>query len=419
MINRCVLLAVSLFFPLTACSDGEPPWTGTMYDSAGVTIVSNTEVGIWGPGEGWTVEEELRIGATEGDPAKEFGVILQGGIAVDSEERISVLDIQAQEIKVFSASGEFIRTIGRRGEGPGEFFGAGLLLMGPGDTLFVPDNRNLRMNWFAPDGSFSGSSPFLFRKEGLSQGFRSNAGGIIAEQVNPWISGNPWPEDPQDAVILWASGRNRSDTLALFPSGEQNMMIDGFTYDTWYAAFPCWDLTDDMRLLVGRSDQYRFVWISSGGQVDRVVTKTHEPRPVTDRDMERAKAHLENRWIEIDAPPAQIQRLLSRQFFHEVFPVYSSLREGPNGTIWVKKVKPPSELEEGEVAWYTWPSDWADEDWDVFDPEGRFLGVVTMPRRFSPSLFHGDKIYGTWYDEMDVPYVVRLRVVGGNGLNTG
>ena len=62
MINRCVLLAVSLFFPLTACSDGEPLWTGTMYDSAGVTIVSNPDVGIWTPGEEWVLEEEVRIG---------------------------------------------------------------------------------------------------------------------------------------------------------------------------------------------------------------------------------------------------------------------------------------------------------------------------------------------------------------------
>lgn len=415
MITRCISLAAFVAFTTISCSSRDPSWAGTVRDSAGVIIVSNPEVGVWGLGEGWTVEEELRIGAAEGDSLREFGVILDGGIAVDSEKKIFVLDVQAQEVRVFSEGGEYLRTMGRRGEGPGEFFGARVLLMGPGDTLFVPDQRNLRMDWFNPDGTYGGSVPFQFQEEGWSQGFRSNAAGVIAEQVNPWIPGNPWPEDPQDAVILWASGRTRSDTLALFPSGEQNVMKDGFTYDTWYAAFPCWDLTDDMRLLVGRSDQYRFSLISPGGQVDRVITKAHEPRAVLDADVEKALAHLENRWRTMGASPENLQQLLSRQYFSEVFPAFRALYEGPGGTIWVQKVKPPSELEDGEALWYTLPSDWADEDWDVFDGEGRFLGVVTMPERFYPSLFEGDKIIGVWYGENDVAYVSRMGIVARPG----
>ena len=57
-------------------------------------------------------------------------------------------------------------------------------------------------------------------------------------------------------------------------------------------------------------------------------------------------------------------------------------------------------------------------DWDVFDREGRFLGVVTMPPRFRPSLFLDDTIYGVWRDELDVQYVVRLRIVGDLNLGT-
>jgi len=50
----------------------------------------------------------------------------------------------------------------------------------------------------------------------------------------------------------------------------------------------------------------------------------------------------------------------------------------------------------------------------VFDREGKFLGVVTMPPRFQPRLFHEDKIYGVWRDNLDVQYVMWLRIVSGS-----
>ena len=59
------------------------------------------------------------------------------------------------------------------------------------------------------------------------------------------------------------------------------------------------------------------------------------------------------------------------------------------------------------------------KDWDVFDAEGRFLGVVTMPPRFSPRSIVGDKIYGVFRDDLDVQYAVRMRIVGVEFDDTG
>ena len=55
------------------------------------------------------------------------------------------------------------------------------------------------------------------------------------------------------------------------------------------------------------------------------------------------------------------------------------------------------------------------QDWDVFDAAGRYLGVVTMPPDFAPMVFLHDQIYGVWRDELDVQYVLRLRIVGDLG----
>ena len=59
--------------------------------------------------------------------------------------------------------------------------------------------------------------------------------------------------------------------------------------------------------------------------------------------------------------------------------------------------------------------DFGAPDWDVFDAQGRYLGVVEMPQGFTPKLFREDKIFGVWRDELDVQYVLRLRIVGDLG----
>jgi hypothetical protein len=44
------------------------------------------------------------------------------------------------------------------------------------------------------------------------------------------------------------------------------------------------------------------------------------------------------------------------------------------------------------------------------------LGVIAMPERFAPKVFRGDKIYGVWRDDLNVGYVVRLRILGDLGI---
>jgi hypothetical protein len=58
------------------------------------------------------------------------------------------------------------------------------------------------------------------------------------------------------------------------------------------------------------------------------------------------------------------------------------------------------------------PQDIGAPEWDVFDRQGRFLGVLTMPSRFQPLRVVDDRVYGVQRDELDVQHVVRLRVTG-------
>ena len=63
------------------------------------------------------------------------------------------------------------------------------------------------------------------------------------------------------------------------------------------------------------------------------------------------------------------------------------------------------------------PDELGASEWDVFDAQGRFLGVVGMPERFTAMVFRDDRIYGLWRDEFGVQYVVRLRIVDAHGAS--
>jgi hypothetical protein len=67
-------------------------------------------------------------------------------------------------------------------------------------------------------------------------------------------------------------------------------------------------------------------------------------------------------------------------------PAYRSLVVAADGTVWVGRYSP-------------------DTEWDVFDVDGRFLGLVQMPDNFRLTSVRGDRLAGVWQDELGVEYV--------------
>ena len=151
-LNRIVILSPGARFltlaaavVLAACGGDSPApeWGGSVRDSAGVRIVENPDAGVWTAGEAWTLEEELQIGVTDGNPELQFGIIT--GIDATPGGEIYVLDAQAHRVRVFDADGNLLRAFGQAGQGPGELSPGlaqappGLFLSGEG-TLLVPDH---------------------------------------------------------------------------------------------------------------------------------------------------------------------------------------------------------------------------------------------------------------------------------------
>ncbi|MDH3456879.1 MAG: hypothetical protein OER90_08560, partial [Gemmatimonadota bacterium] len=179
-----------------------------------------------------------------------------------------------------------------------------------------------------------------------------------------------------------------------------------------YFPEPAWTITDDMQLWFGVSEEYRIGHYDDGDLV-QLVTKPFIRRPISDRDREPLWAYLEEVWLFAGATSEVMHQMRDRVHFADVFPAFwfEGVAAGPMGTMWVQHVQPASDLSADALESWSPFEDVGAPDWDVFGADGRFLGVVTLPRRFTPRVFRGDRIYGLWRDEVDVQYVVRLRVL--------
>jgi hypothetical protein len=404
-----VLIGLGLTTALVACGgESKSEWQGSVTDSAGVTIVQNPATGLWGPGAGWTVKEALRIGSAEGDPDYQFGML--AGIAVASDGRIVVADQQGQHLKVFSADGKYERTIGKAGSGPGELgLGISALVIGPGDTIFVADLGNQRVNIYLLDGTFVRSFPVDMR-QGIPLRWEGTRDGRIVSQVRQvQFPGAPPVADSSDAIVVRNSDGTVGDTLMRVPSGKTFSLGGQRPELNFFAAEPAWALYGP-GLLYGVNNTYRIGVYGPGGIAERIIEKPFEAQAVTDGDQKAIVGALERLWKRFGVPQAAVARIKETIKFADRYPAYAQLLEGPDGSVWVQRIQSPSALPPGMQESYNPQLDLGSPDWDVFDVGGRYLGVVKMPARFQPVRFIGNEIYGIQRDELDVQYVVKLTI---------
>lgn len=95
-----------------------------------------------------------------------------------------------QEITVFDGHGRFIKTIGRNGQGPGEYRDISALLVLPGETLLVFDGGNARVGVLSPEGEWVRGIGYPGRVNSVA---RTSEGllGIAGRIANPGRIGFP------------------------------------------------------------------------------------------------------------------------------------------------------------------------------------------------------------------------------------
>ena len=146
MLSKAKALPITLFISTVALavsfSGQKAEWKGKIETENGVRVIQNPEEPLYGEIQ-FELEEELSIGSKDDDNYLFYRV---RGIAVDNQGSIYVADMSNHRIQKFDQNGKYLQTIGRRGEGPGEFNEpTKLLIDDKTKTLYVKDNRKIKV----------------------------------------------------------------------------------------------------------------------------------------------------------------------------------------------------------------------------------------------------------------------------------
>lgn len=124
-------------FLLSACQPGDPDKAVQAHSALPFEQV-------------FPVERQIRMISSEDDPiAVPVAVTLWG-------DRLAVVDVVQTNVKVFDLNGHLVMTLGRAGDGPGEFRSPMTAVETGDGRLAVFDQQSSRVSYFAKDGSYLG-----------------------------------------------------------------------------------------------------------------------------------------------------------------------------------------------------------------------------------------------------------------------
>ena len=339
----------------------------------------------------WTLSErEATIGSID-DPDFIFNAILRMPLGPDG--LLYTLHEGEATIRRWTADGSPAGTLGRKGEGPGEFrfpFQLGFF----GDSLWVWDVMASRASYFDVEGVFLGSvsvrsargstdepaaRPVAPLRDGTFMGVaiagqRAIASGARTEM--PYVrldaAGN-------GLARIWAQPLERHDAIA-------QLFGDGYLSGFGRRAL----LVVDRRVWSGEGDAaVRVTEIGFDGDTIVTAPVPYDPTPLT---AERYDSVVGD-WVGAGGDEAQIREALYRPSH---LPAVSNLITGEDGTIWLQRYDPVV-VETGELM----------SEWWVLDSEGSPLGRAQTPEGLEIKLVSDDTVWGIERDELDVEYIVR------------
>ena len=347
---------------LLACDSGTQSGPTTLItDSAGIRIVHSQPASsdaTCAVGD----EPTVVIGDDESDENLWFSRV--GDAARMSDGSIVAVDRGSNQIRVYDADGRHLRTMGRQGEGPGEFEnGPFQMWIAAGDTIWAGDYFPWRYNLFSAEGEF-------VRGVGLTPQFinSSMGGGVLANgyTVNSTETRARKPDfSVADTMIVEAHGPDGRlvDTLARIPHGRWGQDDHEALSTFWlprlfYAGAEVDAGGSTVALAYGMNTEVR---VLDDEFNPRLIVRWTEPgREVTVADVDAWREdYVETRPRPDFSPMAEAHDAMISEArpVAELFPAISAVIVGRDGRIWVRQYDRPRET----------------RGWLAFEPDGQFL----------------------------------------------
>lgn len=343
---------------------GRSVWKGSIETIDGVQVVHNPKAPMY-PDGALELREELTIGTADG--AEEYMFIRLRGLFIDDQGSIYTLDQRKPRIDVFDRDGRHVRSIGRKGQGPGEFQTPSFIAHSPSGEILVGEMG--RLSFFDRSGGFLRSQnnsvgPLAFVKY-LANGDAVGTRMVMDDKKPRYEVVLCGPDLQQKGVLTFSAMPDQSAKFALF------------------ATVVRWDISAGQEIVCASGEGDYLISVFDGsGRLVRKILKDYDPVPVSAGDIEfmMKRQGIQSR-DEVTVP----------QFLPPIWWVYAD--------------------EEGRFYVSSWQRDPETETslFNIFDQEGRYLCDLRFPGE--PIVFKDGKLYAIVQDTEGIQYVKRFGMI--------
>jgi len=329
----------------------------------------------WAPGEAWSVDPGpvLVLGGETEDPDQQFSAITSAFRLSDGS--IAIADLRLSQILVYSVEGKLLRTMGRKGAGPGEFLTLDVVERIDDDSIAAWDIDGTVVV-FDPEGHHVRTREDLKRVRSYGGVTPLADTGLFGWEEGYWVTEGV-VRIPRILIRGNVEGA-RIDTLGVWP-GHAVAWAQGDDGEAhgWTVPFTTGSLKagggTPWRLVVGTGEEAYLELFDERGHRVKSVSWAARGRPISRSRWEKVLAEGGSQLAAVDPP--------------EFAPVYYALAIDSIGDIWAQHHPFPEDTE---------------DVWTVLDPEGVWLGEVSVPAGCEIKSIGGDYLLCRFRDEMRI-----------------
>jgi hypothetical protein len=365
----------------------------------GIPRVTSSGPTAWADSSGARLVEEARFTGEDGTSA-EIGQ--PNSLAVDGEGRVYVVDSKPAVIKVFAPEGSLVRTIGREGEGPGEFRVGFIAVRGRHVVLQDPDLG--RLSVWDTSGAFlrSWRSSCCYHSDiQIDRENRIHVPSASARKKGEPPRGLPyvrWSLEGASIDSVWVPHREASKVWKVSRKGS-----DGNDVMAMVLPIP---LQPDVKaalhpaggLVHGWTGAYWLTRSFAGSDTALVFGRVWTPEAISD---DRRRAVVEARIKDVSEAYGEeaARSAFAPADVPGVLPAFAGLRVDEHGRVWVRR-HPVAVADTARTAF------------EVFDSAGAYLGPVGAPLKlpeYGLQAWTGNGLVAIVEDDDGRPAIVRFR----------
>jgi hypothetical protein len=372
-----LVLGVALLM-ITACSKkgNVGGWNATAEIVEGVKTIRNPEAPRYGT-FAFDLAEDLVIGS-ESDDAYLFPYA--AGVAVDGDGRICVIDFANRRVQVFDVHGRYVRTLGRVGQGPGEYMFPSSIMADAVGNIIVNDAARFLI-YYSPEGLLQRK---VTLKTSLSLPMLGPGGTTVGiAPLSPRAEGGP-----KNVLILLGPDGEVLKTLAEYPACG---VVQDLVIRHWYSCHVSACLRSADSLYYGFDQDYKVHVVDQEGRPLFAFTKAERPMPISAEEKALTRKEGIFTWEGQGDPKDTDLGMPSHR------PFWSKFISDDEGRLYV--VRFLTILEKDRTT----------RDVDVFSRDGIYLYRTTWP--FLPQVIKGGFLYEVRQDEnVGLTRIVRHRI---------